>query len=75
MRFCTKCIMPDTRPGITFNEKGVCIACQNNERKKNIDWDSRMEELKALCDKYRRTDNTIASLQSAAARIVIIRFM
>jgi hypothetical protein len=41
--------MPDTRPGITFNKEGVCIACQNNERKKNIDWDARYEELKALC--------------------------
>lgn len=56
MKFCTKCIMPDTRPGITFNEKGVCIACQNHERKKMVNWDSRMEELKVLCDKYRRTE-------------------
>lgn len=54
MKFCTKCIMPDTRPHITFNEEGVCIACQNNERKKNVDWDMRMQELKVLCDKYRR---------------------
>lgn len=54
MKFCSKCIMPNTRPGITFNEKGVCIACQNNEHKKNIDWDTRMAELKILCDKYRR---------------------
>lgn len=54
MKFCKKCIMPNTRPGITFNEDGVCIACQNNERKKQVNWDARMEELKALCDKYRR---------------------
>ena len=54
MKFCSKCIMPNTRPGITFNEEGVCIACQNNERKKTIDWDSRMKELEVLCDKYRR---------------------
>ncbi|MBE6085650.1 MAG: N-acetyl sugar amidotransferase [Selenomonas ruminantium] len=54
MKFCKKCIMPNTRPGITFNEEGVCIACQNNERKKLVNWDARMEELKALCDKYRR---------------------
>lgn len=56
MKFCTKCIMPDTRPGITFDEKGVCIACLNNERKKVVDWDVRMDELKALCDKYRRRE-------------------
>lgn len=54
MKFCKKCIMPNTRPGITFNEDGVCIACQNNERKKDVDWDARMEELKKLCDRYRR---------------------
>lgn len=54
MKFCTRCIMPDTRPGITFNKDGVCIACQNNERKRSIDWDARFEELKVLCDKYRR---------------------
>ena len=46
--------MPDTRPHITFNTEGVCIACQNNERKKDVDWDARFEELKVLCDKYRR---------------------
>ena len=56
MKFCTKCIMPNTRPGITFNEEGVCIACQNNERKKAVDWEARMNELKVLCDKYRRKE-------------------
>ena len=56
MKFCTHCIMPDTRPGITFNEEGVCIACKNNEKKKTVNWDARMEELKALCDKYRRKE-------------------
>lgn len=54
MKFCTRCIMPDTRPGITFDSKGVCIACRNNERKKDVDWASRYHELEILCDKYRR---------------------
>ena len=54
MKFCTKCIMPDTRPHITFNKEGICIACQNNEKKKTIDWDERYKELEELCNKYRR---------------------
>ncbi len=54
MKFCTKCIMPDTRPHISFNKEGVCIACQNNEKKKSVDWDARYKELEVLCDKYRR---------------------
>jgi len=54
MKFCKSCLMPDTRPGITFNKEGICIACQNNEKKKSVNWDKRMEELRVLCDKYRR---------------------
>lgn len=53
MKYCTKCVMPDTRPGIRFNEDGVCSACQAHEAKKKTDWDARFKELEALCDKYR----------------------
>lgn len=45
--------MPDTRPGITFNEDGIYCACINHERKKDVDWDKRYKELQELCDKYR----------------------
>lgn len=53
MKYCTKCVMPDTRPGITFDEKGVCSACQAYERRKLINWEERWKEFEALCDKYR----------------------
>ena len=32
MKYCTKCVMPSTRPGITFDENGVCSACQSYEK-------------------------------------------
>lgn len=54
MKYCKKCVMPDTRPGISFNEEGVCSACLNYENRKNIDYKKRWEEFKLLCDKYRR---------------------
>ena len=53
MKYCTKCVMPDTRPGITFNEQGVCSACQSYERRKLIDWKERWKEFEELCDKCR----------------------
>lgn len=53
MKYCTKCVMPDTRPGITFDENGVCSACQSYEHRKEVNYDDRFEELKKLCDKYR----------------------
>ena len=54
MKFCKNCVMPDTRPGITFNEDGVCIACQHAAKKKEVDWKQRWQELETLCNKYRR---------------------
>ena len=45
--------MPSTRPGITFNEEGVCSACQAFEKRKSIDWEARFKELEKICDKYR----------------------
>jgi len=48
--------MPDTRPGSIFDEKGVCQACRNYERRQTIDWNKRFEELRTLCKKYKRTD-------------------
>lgn len=53
MRYCKRCVMPDTRPGITFNEEGICSACQAYERRKKIDWDARWKEFETICDKYR----------------------
>ncbi len=53
MKYCKRCVMPDTRPGITFNEEGICQACINYESRKSIDWSQRYGELEKLCDKYR----------------------
>lgn len=53
MFYCKKCVMPNTRPGISFNEEGICSACQSYENRKNINWEARWKEFEALCDKYR----------------------
>lgn len=53
MRYCKKCVMPDTRPGISFNNEGVCSACQQIEQRNHIDWDARWGEFEAICEKYR----------------------
>ena len=52
LKYCTKCLMPDTRPNIKFVD-GICTACINFEKQKTTDWKKRLDELKALCDKYR----------------------
>lgn len=56
MRYCKKCVMPDTRPGSIFDKEGVCQACRNYEKRKKINWEERKKELGKMCDKYRRED-------------------
>lgn len=53
MKYCVQCVMPSTRPGITFNEKGVCAACQSFEKRQLVDYSQRWQELEKLCDRYR----------------------
>ncbi len=53
MKYCKKCVMPDTRPGIKFDEDGVCYPCKHYERRKEIIWDKRWKELEELADRYR----------------------
>jgi len=53
MKYCAKCLMPDTRPGLEFDDNGVCLACVHYEKSKNTDWDERWTQLEKLCDKYR----------------------
>ena len=54
MKFCTKCVMPNTKPDLHFNEEGVCDACQSQESKnRDIDWDAREQEFLEIVKKYK----------------------
>ena len=41
---------------INFNSDGVCDACKVKDKKSTINWEEREQELRELCNKYRRTD-------------------
>lgn len=56
VRYCNRCVMPSTKPGLCIDDAGVCSACRQVERKKQIDWHSRERELAALCDSVRGTN-------------------
>jgi len=38
IKYCTKCVLPETKPDLSFNEEGVCDACQNYQNRKQVDW-------------------------------------
>lgn len=53
MRYCRRCVLPDTKPGLKFDEEGVCSACRSVERKPGIDWGARQARLMEFCDSIR----------------------
>lgn len=48
MKYCKKCVQPDTRPTIKFDEEGVCPACRFAVQADKIDWSERRRELKEI---------------------------
>ena len=56
MKYCKKCLYPDTKPQLIFDENGICSACNNNDLKNNIDWHEKEEELGKILKKYRSED-------------------
>ena len=50
MRYCKRCLQPDTRPGIIFDDEQICFACRYEESKATIDWEQRHAELQAFAD-------------------------
>ena len=72
VRFCTRCVMSNQRPAsfpefrhtrerkgakyLHIDADGVCDACRYAEKKEQIDWAKREQELVGLLEKHRRDD-------------------
>lgn len=54
LKYCSKCIMPETQEGASFNEKGECIACQAQASKQQVDWDKKKKELEKILNKAKK---------------------
>ena len=40
--------MPDTKPGVYLDERGLCNACRSQEIKSQIDWKERFKDLEKI---------------------------
>ncbi len=58
LKYCKRCLIPNSKPDISFNSEGVCIACTNYENRPLIDWDSRKKELLSILEKYKNNSYT-----------------
>ncbi|MBX9889414.1 MAG: N-acetyl sugar amidotransferase [Flavobacteriaceae bacterium] len=60
MNYCSKCLFPETKPDLFFNEDGVCSACIAADQKNNsIDWKQREIDFNTIIEKYRKGPNEI----------------
>jgi glutamine---fructose-6-phosphate transaminase (isomerizing) len=57
---CTRCVLPETFPFITFDEDGVCNFCHNYQKKELLG----MDALEELLDRHRDADGTLKCVVS-----------
>lgn len=54
MKYCTRCLQPDTRPNTRFTPEGLCPACDYFARLQHVDWQERYEILQDLLTQFPR---------------------
>lgn len=54
--YCTRCLYPETKPDLSFDEDGVCSACRSYENRKKVDWQKRQSEFTEIIKPYRSAD-------------------
>ena len=53
LKYCTRCCLPETVEGISFDEMGMCTVCRSQEQKMHINWEDRRKKLEEILFKYR----------------------
>ena len=62
IRYCKKCLFPDTKPDLYFDSEGVCDACRTAEKKhqkteSSIDWKERANHFHGLITEAKSNAN------------------
>jgi N-acetyl sugar amidotransferase len=54
VRYCQRCILPDTRPGLVLGPDGVCSACTSHRvKQEEVDWDARRQAFEGIVEEVR----------------------
>ena len=56
--YCKTCLMPSSRPRITFDKFGICNACKYKKKQIKIDYKKREKELEKILKKYRSNNDS-----------------
>lgn len=44
IEYCTRCLLPSTKPDLSFDKEGICAACENYSNRKTINWEKKGQE-------------------------------
>jgi len=58
LKYCIRCVMPDSKPDLHLDGEGVCNACRSYEKRRQVDWEVRRKELNQVLDRYRCKDGS-----------------
>jgi N-acetyl sugar amidotransferase len=58
IRHCSRCLYPETKPDIWFDDRGVCSACVGFENRKAVDWTTRRKEFLEVTGRYCSKDGS-----------------
>jgi N-acetyl sugar amidotransferase len=53
LRYCNRCVLPDSRPNLELDRNGTCNACLTAATKRDIDWDARRQAFRDVADHAR----------------------
>ena len=56
MKYCKKCLQPDTRPNTIFTDDGICPACNYFEKLGEVDWEERREILLEIARNFPKSN-------------------
>lgn len=56
MKYCRKCIQPNTRPNTIFTDDGICPACNYFEKLEEVDWQERTEILLEIAKNFPKSN-------------------
>jgi N-acetyl sugar amidotransferase len=53
LKYCSRCLLPSSKPDLKIDEEGVCSACRNFEKRIEIDWTTRKNEFLDIVDRFK----------------------
>tara|TARA_B110000027_G_C16122199_1_gene303849 strand:- start:6910 stop:8061 length:1152 start_codon:yes stop_codon:yes gene_type:complete len=60
LKYCVNCLFPESKPDLSFNDEGICSACEAAEMKDNgINWKLKEKEFFEIINYYKKAEDEI----------------